>query len=76
VTEWFKVPVLKTGVLKGTVSSNLTASATFKDIYMGPKFFQTIMGRSFFDGQLPRLIKALEKIGCELERFNNSQEKK
>jgi len=43
---------------------------------MGPKFFQTIMGRSFFDGQLPRLIKALEKIGCELERFNNSQEKK
>jgi hypothetical protein len=43
---------------------------------MGPKFFQTIMGRSFFDGQLPRLIKALEKIACELERFNNLQEKK
>ena len=43
---------------------------------MGPKFFQTIMGRSFFDGQLPRLIQALEKIACELERFNNAQEKK
>tara|TARA_R110002060_G_scaffold13036_4_gene18577 strand:- start:226 stop:378 length:153 start_codon:yes stop_codon:yes gene_type:complete len=27
VTEWFKVPVLKTGVGKSTVSSNLTASA-------------------------------------------------
>ena len=27
VTEWFKVPVLKTGVGKPTVSSNLTASA-------------------------------------------------
>jgi len=43
---------------------------------MGPKFFQTIMGRSFFEGQVPRLIKVLEKIACELERFNNNQEKK
>ncbi len=30
VTEWFKVPVLKTGVGKPTVSSNLTASAINK----------------------------------------------
>ena len=43
---------------------------------MYPKFFQTIMGRSFFEGQVPRLIKALEKIGCELERYNNNQEKR
>ena len=76
MTEWFKVLVLKTSVLKGTVSSNLTASATFKELGMGPKFFQTIMGRSFFEGQVPRLIKVLEKIACELERFNNNQEKK
>ena len=32
VSEWFKDPVLKTGVLKGTVSSNLTASAILKII--------------------------------------------
>ena len=37
-----------------------------------PKFFQTIAGRSFFEGQLPRLIKALEKIGMELERYNDA----
>tara|TARA_A100001011_G_C13583880_1_gene545436 strand:- start:338 stop:442 length:105 start_codon:yes stop_codon:yes gene_type:complete len=34
------------------------------------------MGKSFFDGQLPRLIKALEKIACEFERYNNAQEEK
>jgi hypothetical protein len=33
------------------------------------------MGRSFFEGQIPRLIKALEKIGCELERYNTNQER-
>ena len=30
VTERFKVPVLKTGVARATVSSNLTASATLE----------------------------------------------
>ena len=30
VTERFKVPVLKTGVVRATVSSNLTASATLR----------------------------------------------
>lgn len=29
MTEWFKVPVLKTGVLKNTVGSNPTLSETF-----------------------------------------------
>jgi hypothetical protein len=76
VTEWFKVPVLKTGeerYLRGFESHRFLH---FKELSMGPKFFQTIIGRSFFDGQLPRLIKALEKIACELERFNNKQDKK
>lgn len=38
------------------------------------KFFQSVMGKRFFEGQLPRLIKALEKIGQELERANNLKE--
>lgn len=32
----------------------------------GPEFFQTIMGRKFFDGDLPRLIKALETIASKM----------
>ncbi len=38
------------------------------------KFFQTMMGRKFFEGQLPRLIKALEKIAEELKRANDLKE--
>lgn len=38
------------------------------------KFFQTVMGRKFFEGQLPRLIKALERIADELKRANNLKE--
>lgn len=43
---------------------------------MYPKFFQTMMGRSFFETHVPRLIKAIEKLACELERYNNAQERK
>ena len=34
---------------------------------MGPEFFQTIMGRQFYDGTLPRIAKALERIADALE---------
>ena len=43
---------------------------------MYPKFFQTMMGKSFFEFHVPKLIKVLEKIACELERYNNAQELK
>ena len=33
---------------------------------MGPQFHETPMGRKFFEGQLPALIGALEKIGNPL----------
>ena len=33
----------------------------------GPQFFQTNMGRRFYDAQLPQLIKALERIADALE---------
>lgn len=33
----------------------------------GPEFFQTIMGKRFFEGQLPRLIKNLGRIADVLE---------
>lgn len=35
---------------------------------MGPRFFETIMGRTFFDGQLPALIRAIEKVGVQVEK--------
>lgn len=39
------------------------------------EFFQTIMGKRFFEGHVPRLVKALEKIAEELERANDLKEK-
>jgi len=42
---------------------------------MYPKFFQSMMGKSFFEGQVPRLVKALEKLACEFQRYNDTQER-
>ena len=42
---------------------------------MGPRFDETIRGRKFFDGHLPKLIKALEEHTKELKRFNDLKEK-
>jgi hypothetical protein len=33
---------------------------------MGPEFFKTIMGRRFYEGDVPRIAKALEKIAKHL----------
>ena len=41
---------------------------------MGPKFFQTVMGRGFFENQLPELIQQLKCIALELRRYNDRQE--
>ena len=34
---------------------------------MSIDFFQTVMGRQFYDGTLPRIAKALERIANALE---------
>lgn len=34
----------------------------------GPKFFQTVMGKKFFEGDVPRLVRALERIAKSLEQ--------
>ena len=38
-------------------------------------FIRTMYGKRFFDGQLPRLIKALERIADALEKQNENKEK-
>ena len=38
---------------------------------MGPRFDETPRGRKFYDGQLPKLIKAIEENTAELKRYNN-----
>ena len=35
----------------------------------GPEFFQTIMGRKFYEADVPRALRALERIADALERF-------
>lgn len=37
----------------------------------GPQFFQTGMGRKFYDSQLPRLIDALERIAAAIEKISD-----
>lgn len=40
------------------------------------EFFQTVMGRKFFEGQVPKLIKALERIADALEDIAEQKETK
>jgi len=37
-----------------------------------PQFHETLRGRKFFEADLPRLIKALERIADQLEKSNQS----
>lgn len=41
---------------------------------MGVRFDETIRGRKFYDGDLPRLIKAIEANTAELKRANDLKE--
>ncbi len=39
------------------------------------QFFQSVMGRTFYEGTMPRIARALEAIGAEMKRANDlSQE--
>lgn len=40
-----------------------------------PQFHETGYGQRFYNGQLPNLIDALEKIGKEMQRANDLKEK-
>lgn len=35
----------------------------------GPEFFQTVMGRQFYEGTMPRLVKALERLNDNMEKL-------
>lgn len=37
---------------------------------MGPEFFQTMMGQRYYEGTMPRIAKALERIADQLEKGN------
>jgi hypothetical protein len=41
-----------------------------EDKMSGPQFFQTGCGRKFFDHDLPELIKAINRLGDQTEKFN------
>lgn len=40
---------------------------------MGPKFFETKMGKQFYDGTMPRIAAALERIAAALEAQTNTR---
>lgn len=39
-------------------------------------FFETVMGRRFFENSVPRLIKAVERVADALEKTNAREERK
>lgn len=41
---------------------------------MGINFHETILGRRFFEGQFPALIKAIEANTAEMKRANDLKE--
>lgn len=36
----------------------------------GPSFWQTLMGKAYYEGTLPRIARALERIAAALEAQN------
>ena len=40
------------------------------------EFFRTQMGRKLIDGDIPNLVKVLERIAIQMERSNKLEEKK
>lgn len=40
------------------------------------EFFRTAMGRKFYDADMPRLVKVLEKIATQMENKNKLEEKR
>jgi hypothetical protein len=40
----------------------------------GPEFFQTMMGKKFYESTAPRIARALEDISHELKRQNDLEE--
>ena len=41
----------------------------------GPKFHETQMGRAFYEGTMPKICKALERIANALEENREIREK-
>jgi len=39
----------------------------------GPGFFQTAMGRTFYEANVPRMVRALERIAVALEKILESR---
>ena len=42
---------------------------------MGPKFFQTVIGKRFIEGIIPQVLSELVKLNDNLKRLNENLEK-
>ena len=40
------------------------------------QFYQTMLGRTFYEAHVPQLIKAVRQLTDELKRYNDAQEGK
>ena len=38
------------------------------------QFFQTMIGRTFYEAHVPQLIKAVRQLAEELKRYNDARE--
>lgn len=39
------------------------------------EFHKTVMGNRFYEGTMPRLVKAMERLADQIERLNENLEK-
>ena len=42
---------------------------------MGPRFFQTIMGKRFIEGTIPAVLSQIKRLNDNLELLNKTLEK-
>ena len=40
-----------------------------KDFEMGPNFFQTMMGKRFFEGTIPAMLSQIKRLNDNLEKI-------
>jgi len=42
---------------------------------MGPKFFETMIGRKFLEGVIPQMLLELKRLNDNLKRLNDNLER-
>ena len=56
-------------LLAATPIGDVQEARTRRSTRMGIEFFQTMMGKQFFDGTMPSLVRQLKRLNDNLEKL-------